>query len=174
MISQAVTILCFWIFLYRTEAMKIKSARRSLCDIQTPLWLFPVLILLINPHFEISIWPPPLLPRQSKQHVREMSLLSSLYIPHSPSPTQTSPSHHTNFSLYFPHPVPILLLSDSWSPQCHLHNLMTKSYKTLKETQDTSKINALPEDSCFDCTSEYLISIKWQELDRAELSLGQQ
>lgn len=98
MISQAVTILCFWIFLYPTEAMKIKSTKRSLCDIQPSLWLFPMLILLINPCFEVSIWPSQRLPRV-KQQVREMSLLLCRF----------PLSQHTNFSSYFPYPVPLLL-----------------------------------------------------------------
>lgn len=145
MISQAVTILCF---LYPTKAMKLKSTKRSLCDIWTPLWLSSVLILHINTRLRISIWPPPMLPRQSSSMLgkRHFFLLCRFSL-----------SHHTNSSLYFSYPVPLLLplpycfslvhdcQSCSHLPCATSASLMTKSHKTLKETQDTSKINPLPQ-----------------------------
>lgn len=112
MISQAVTILCFWIFLYPTEAMKIKSTKRSLCDIQPSLWLFSMLILLINPCFEVSIWPSQMLPRQSSSRLGKCHFFLCRF----------PLSQHTNFSLYFPYPVPLLLpppYCSSLTHDCH-------------------------------------------------------
>lgn len=148
MISQAVTILCFWIFLHPTEAMKKKSTKRSLCDTQTSLWLFSVLILLINPRFEISIWPPQMLPRQPSSTLGKCYFFVLCRLPL---------SHHTNFSLYFPSPVLLLLplpycfslIHDCYScshlPSVTSASRIGESHKTLKQTQDTSKINTLPQ-----------------------------
>lgn len=156
MIPQAATILCFWIFLYPTEAIKTKSTKRSLCDIQTSLWLFSVPILPINPRFEISFWPPPMLPRQSssmlgKCHFFLLCRFPTLFLPHK-LPFLTTQTVFCIFliqSLYY---CPtLLLLSHSWlsqlvpSPSATSTTLMTKSHKTLKETQDTSKTNLLPQ-----------------------------
>lgn len=142
MISQGATILCFWSFLYPTEAMNTKSTKRSLCDIQTSL--FSVLILLINPHFEISIWLPPMLPRQSSSMLEKCHFFLLCRFPH---------SQHTIFALYFPLLLPLpycFSLIHDFHSCSHLltatpASLMTKSHKSLKETQDTSKIKALPQ-----------------------------
>lgn len=116
MISQAATILWFWIFLYPTEAMKIKSTKRSLCDIQNLCDCF--LCWFCSLTHALRFLSDLHQCSQGSQAACQGNVNSFF----SPSPTQTSLSHHTNFSLYFPYPVStFLLLSDSWSPQCHLH-----------------------------------------------------
>lgn len=127
--------------------MKIESTKRSLCDIWTSLWLFSMPILLINRCFEISIWPSQMLPRQSSSRLGKCNFFLCRF----------PLSQHTNFSLYFPYPVPLLLplpYCSSLIHDCHScpislvppsASLMTESHKTLKQTQDTSKVNAVPQ-----------------------------